>query len=370
VSAATVALRGLVVKELRQVRADPRMIPLLLVAPVLQLFIFAYAATLDVATARVLVVDEDRTPEARELVSRLSPTHSFELSASTDDARRIEDALGRGEADVALTVPRRFGRTLARGEPATVQLTVDGSDSTAASIALGAAGGLVQRINVERLPTGSVSSGLVTRVLYNPDFRSRLFMVPGVLAMVLLIVTMVATSMAIVREKELGTLEQLVVTPISRPVLLAGKLVPFALFGVVDSIVVLLATRYWFQVPFRGSLVVLALNLVPYLGSTLGLGLLVSTVSRTQQQAMMTAMFLVMTPMIYLSGFVFPVESMPKVIQPFTEIVPLRHFLVILRGVMLKGAGLEDLWPSMAKLWALGVGIFTLAVLLFQKRAR
>ncbi len=380
-SAGAIAFAGLVMKELRQVRSDPRILPLLVVAPLVQLVVLAYAANLDVATARVLVVDQDGSAEAREIAQRLPNTGSFEIWSTTDDPRRIDDALNRGDADVALTLPKGLGRTLGHGRPATVQLTVDGSDSTAASIALGAAGGLTQRLSrewslVPSLPIASEAATqrtpveLVSRVLYNPDLRSRIFMVPGVLAMVLLVVTMIATSMAIVREKELGTLEQLVVTPISRTVLLAGKLVPFLLFGLVDSVVVLLVTRYWFEVPFVGSVAFLFANLAPYLASTLGLGLLVSTVSRTQQQAMMTALFLVMMPMLYLSGFVFPVESMPAVVRPLTEIVPLRHFLVILRGVMLKGAGLTALWPSVVKLWLIGLVTFAAAVALFQKRAR
>ena len=193
-------------------------------------------------------------------------------------------------------------------------------------------------------------------------------MVPGVLAIVLLIVTLIATAMAVVKEKELGTFEMLAVTPVTRSTLLAGKLLPFAAFGLLDSVLVLLLSRYWFEVPMRGSVLLLLGVAFPWVLCTLGLGLLVSTVSRTQQQAMMTALFLVMLPLIYFSGFVFPIESMPRLVQPFTEADPLKHLMLVLRGVMLRGAGLADLWPPILKLAAIGGVTFAAAVALFRKR--
>jgi ABC-2 type transport system permease protein len=183
-----------------------------------------------------------------------------------------------------------------------------------------------------------------------------------------MLVTLIATSMAVVRERELGTLEQLVVTPVSRGALVAGKLIPFAIFGFADSLLVLAIARFWFDIPLEGSGALLVASVFPFLLSTLGLGLILSTVSRTQQQAMMTAVFFVMLPMIYLSGFVFPIESMPAAVQPLTRLVPLRHFLEIVRAVMLKGAGISDLAPQLLQMTALGFAIFGAAVLLFRKR--
>lgn len=373
-----VPLGGLVRKELRQIRADPRMIPILVVAPLLQLVIFGYAATMDVTRARVAVLDHDASPESRELANRFAASDSFQLAGHVADGAAAEALLAAGRADLALIVPARWGRDLAAGAPAEVQLLVDGTESTSASIGISGATGLLASLarevaarrlaqaDAEAQPPGGVEVRRL--VLYNPDFKSRFFMVPGILAVVLLIVTMIATSMAVVREKELGTFEQLVVTPVTRPTLLAGKLLPFAAFGLLDGALVLLVSRWWFEVPLRGSALFLMGAAVPFVLCTLGLGLLVSTVSRTQQQAMMTAVFIVILPMIYFSGMVFPIESMPAVVQPFTEAVALKHLLLVLRGVMLRGAGLAELWPAVAKLAAIGVGTFALAATLFQKR--
>ena len=363
-----IALRGLVLKELRQVRADPRMIPVLVVAPILQLLIFGYAATMDVTRARVVVVDRDGSPASRALAARLGASDSFEVAGRADTADLAERRLLEGRADLSLTVPAGYGRGLAAGGDVGVQFLVDGTESTTASVGIAGATGLLGALAAGE--GGGPAGGVEVRrlVLYNPDFRSRFFMVPGVLAIVLLIVTLVATAMAVVKEKELGTFEMLAVTPVSRLTLLAGKLLPFAAFGLLDSVIVLLISRYWFDVPVRGSVLLLLGVAFPWVLCTLGLGLLVSTISRTQQQAMMTALFLVMLPLIYFSGFVFPVESMPEAVQPLTELDPLKHLMLVLRGTMLRGAGLRELWPPIAKLAAVGAVTFGGAVALFRKR--
>lgn len=358
-----VALRGLVVKELRHIRHDPRMCVVLVVAPIVQLLIFGYAANLDVASARVVVVDQDRTEASRSFVSRFAASPSFELLGAAPDATAAEALLARGEADLALTVPAGLGQALGRGEEVALQLAADGADSVASQISIAAATGLVASVSGP-VPVVDVRS----RVLYNPEFRSRWFLVPGVLALILLVVMTIATSMAVVREKEMGTFELLAVSPVSRTTLLVGKLLPFAVFGLVDSILVLLVSRLWFGVPLRGSAVLLLAATSPFALCALGLGLLVSTVSRTQQQAMMTSVFLVMFPMIYFSGFVFPVESMPRAVAPLAELDPLRHLLLVLRGVMLRGSGLAGIAAPVGMLAALGVAVFALAVALFRKR--
>ncbi len=357
-----VALRGLVVKELRHVRHDPRMLVVLVVAPIVQLLIFGYAANLDVASARVVVVDEDRSARSRALARAFGASPSFELLGGAADAAAAEARLARGEADLALAIPRGFGTALERGEGATLQLTVDGADSVAAQISISAAAGLVAG--------GAGAPGIELRrsVLYNPEFRSRWFLVPGVLAMILLVVMTLATSMAVVREKEMGTFELLAVSPVSRATLLAGKLLPFAAIGLVDAILVLAVSRFWFGVPLRGSAVLLLAATFPFGLCALGLGLLVSTASRTQQQALMTSVFLVMFPMIYFSGFVFPVESMPPGVWVLAELDPLRHLLLVLRGVMLRGVGPGAIAAPVVKLVVLGAGVFALAVALFRKR--
>jgi ABC-2 type transport system permease protein len=368
-----IALAGLVRKELRQVRADPRMIPVLVVAPILQLFIFGYAATMDATRARVAMVDGDGSPASRALAERISASDSFDLASRVDTAEDAEAGLLAGRADLAFSVPAGHGRELAAGRSAEVQLLVDGTESTTASIGIAGAAGLLEALAAEGAAVGLDAQGRagveVRRlVLYNPDFRSRLFMVPGMLAIVLLIVTLIATAMAVVKEKELGTFEMLAVTPVSRSTLLAGKLLPFAAFGLLDSVLVLLLSRYWFEVPMRGSVLLLLGAAFPWVLCTLGLGLLVSTISRTQQQAMLTALFLVMLPLIYFSGFVFPIESMPRLVVPFTEADPLKHLMLVLRGVMLRGAGLAELWPPILKLAVIGGVTFGAAVALFRKR--
>ncbi len=360
---AGVALRGLVVKELRHIRHDPRMLVVLVVAPIVQLLIFGYAANLDVASARLVVVDEDRSAESRAVIRAFAASSSFEPAGEAPDAAAAEARLARGDADLALTLPRGFGRALGRGDDATLQLAADGADSVAAQISISAAAGLVAR-------GGDAPGPIEVRpaVLYNPEFRSRWFLVPGVLAMILLVVMTIATSMAVVREKETGTFELLAVSPVSRSTLLAGKLLPFAAIGLVDSVLVLVISRYWFGVPLRGSPVLLLAATFPFALCALGLGLLVSTGSRTQQQAMVSSVFLVMFPLIYFSGFVFPVESMPRGVWILAELDPLRHLLLVLRGVMLRGSGFEGIAVPVAKLAALGAAVFALAVALFRKR--
>ncbi len=360
---AWIALRGLAVKELRHVRHDPRMLVVLVVAPIVQLLIFGYAANLDVASARVVVVDEDRSAASRGLAHAFGASPSFELAGEASDAAAAEARLARGEADLALSVPRGFGTALRRGDGATLQLTVDGADSVAAQISISAAAGLVAG-------GAGVPAAIELRrsVLYNPEFRSRWFLVPGVLAMILLVVMTVATSMAVVREKEMGTFELLAVSPVSRATLLAGKLLPFAAIGLVDAILVLVVSRCWFGVPLRGSAALLIAAAFPFGLCALGFGLLVSTASRTQQQALMTSVFLVMFPMIYFSGFVFPVESMPPGVWVLAELDPLRHLLLVLRGVMLRGVGAAGIAAPVAKLAVLGTGVFALSVALFRKR--
>ncbi|MEK7705466.1 MAG: ABC transporter permease [Myxococcota bacterium] len=378
--AARLALRGLVRKELLQIRNDRRLLPILTLGPIIQLLIFGYAAVLDVATVRVVILDRDMTSESRTLGSTLAAASDFELVREVERDIEVERALDAGDADLAVIVPRGFGRALAGDEHAFVQLVVDGSNSVAASIGVAGAMGVIQRESLRLLTERAARLGeagantqpggleLRPRVYYNPELRSRIFMVPGVLGMILMIITMIATSMALVREKESGTLEQLIVTPISRTTLIAGKLIPFVVIGFIDSLFVIAVAHFWFGVPLEGSLLLLVGNIPSFLLCTLGLGMLVSTISSTQQQAMMTAAFFVLMPMVYLSGFIFPIESMPRLVRPLTEVVPLTHFLIVVRGVMLKGASARELAPAMVKLALLGVGIFSLSVNLFHKR--
>ena len=257
---------------------------------------------------------------------------------------------------------------MAAGRSATVQMVADGTDSNSTTVAMGYAQALIGGYSQDLARGGHAGpagrAALVTpeiRVWFNPRLESRDFMIPGIVALLLLVVTTNLSAMAIVREKELGTLEQLNVTPLARWELITGKLLPYAAIGIIDVVLVLVVAIYWFEVPMRGSISLLFGMCLIYLMSTLGLGLFVSTISRTQQQAMMTTIFFFLMPMIYLSGFIFPIENMPAWIQPFTYLIPLRYFLVIVRGIFLKGIGLEVLWPQALALFGWGATVLALA---------
>jgi ABC-2 type transport system permease protein len=370
-------IRHLIRKEFIQLRRDPRMLRLVIIAPVIQLIIFGYAVTTDIKHIPTAVIDADRSRESRELVARFSNTGYFEVVTLLERPQDLVALMDSGRVQAGVHIPRGFTRSLARGESAPLQVIVDGTDSTTAGMVLGYASGVLKRYSEEvlserlqRLSTQWIRLSIIeerTRVWFNPELRSVNYMVPGVLCTILLVVTMVLTSMAIVREREIGTLEQIIVTPVRATELVAGKTIPFVLIGFVDIVLILLVAMLWFHVPLRGSLLLLFALALVFLLTTLGLGLFISTVSHTQQQAMMTAFF-IMLPSILLSGFMFPIENMPRVIQWVTYLVPLRYFLNIVRGIFLKGVGIEVLWGDALMLLVLGLTLFAMASLRFTKR--
>lgn len=359
-------LLNILVKELLQLRRDPRILPILFIAPVVQLTILGYAATTDVRRVELAVCDLDRTATSRDLVRRFTDSSYFRLVASVDDQRALDRWLDSGRARIAFTIPAGFTAAREAGRSTAVQLVADGSDAMAGTLGLSYAQGVLEEL--ARADGLSLPIELRPKVLYNPDLVSRNFMVPAVLAMILMIMTMMLSSMALVRETELGTMEQLLVTPLSPGSIILGKLVPYALVGIVEILTALPVVLLWFEVPLRGSFAVLALLTAPFMLCTLGLGLLVSTLSRTQQQAMMISTFVFMLPQIYLSGFVFPIQNMPKAFQVVTYAVPLRYYVQVLRGVFLKGVGLEVLWPQGLAMLGLGLAILTLARIRFRRR--
>jgi ABC-2 type transport system permease protein len=363
----------LVRKEFLELRRDPRLFGIVILAPIIQLTMLGYAASTDVRNVPMLVVDEDRSAASRELVERFEASDSFVVVDARPSLGEIVAPLDRGDVWMVLTIPAAYGEQVRSGRTSTVQLVADGTDANSTTVALGYAQALLTAYGRElaaRQGLGSAAPrvGLDVRVWYNPSLESRDFMIPGILALLLLVVTTNLSSMAIVREKELGTLEQLNVTPLARWQLIVGKLVPYALIGMIDVLLVVTVSVWWFEIPLRGSPVLLIGMCLVYLLSTLGLGLFVSTVSRTQQQAMMTSSFFFLVPMVFLSGFVFPIENMPDAVQAFTYLIPLRYFLVILRGIFLKGVGLEVLWPDAVALLAWGLVVLTLATLRSAKR--
>ncbi len=365
----------LIRKELIELLQDPRLFGVVIVAPVLQLTVLGYAATTDVRDIPVVIVDADRSAQSRELIHRFEASSNFKIVGLESSTNELDRWLDRGQAWMAVSIPPDYGQTIAKGQAATVQVVADGTDSNSTIVALSYTLNLITGYSQELMAatgsTGAIAASLVSpaiRIWFNPRLESRDFMIPGIVALLLLVITTNLSAMAIVREKEIGTLEQLSVTPLARWELITGKLLPYAFIGMLDVVLVLVVAIFWFEVPMRGSLLLLFGMSGVYLLSTLGLGLFVSTISQTQQQAMMTATFFFLIPMIYLSGFIFPIENMPAWIQPITFLIPLRYFLVILRGIFLKGVGLETFWPQALALFVWGAVMLTLATLRSSKR--
>lgn len=363
----------LVKKEFIQIRRDRRLLPILLIMPVLQLIILGYAVSSDIKHLATAVCDLDRSPSSRAFVDRFATSGYFDIRYRPEAEGQIKDLMDAGRVRVGIVIPPRFAARLARQETATVQLLLDGSDSNTANVAQGYVTQIVNaeaaRIALERLgPKGVLPSTVdpTVRVWFNPDLKSVNFMVPGVIALILTIVTMTMTATAIVKEKERGTIEQLIVSPLHPYQLMLGKAIPFVIIGYADILIVVLAGLFWFRVPMAGSFALLLILSGLFIMTTLGLGLLISTVSQTQQQAMMLGFF-ANPPFMLLSGFIFPIASMPEPVQYLSYLIPLRYFLVIIRGIFLKGVGLEVLWPQALVLLLFGAGVLTLSALRFRK---
>jgi ABC-2 type transport system permease protein len=367
-----------IVKEFLQIRRDVRMIPVIFVAPVVQITLFGFAVNTDVTNVPTVLVDLDRTAASRDLVSQFVESGYFDLVGTEERAAGVDRWLATGEAQLGLVVARGFGAALASGREARLQAIVDGSDAASANVALGYTGALARgygaRIQVSRLRAAAAGGAPrpprppEPRVFYNPDLRSRWFYVPAVLAMILMVMTLLLSAMGVVREKEIGTMEQLIVTPIRPWQLLVGKLTPFAIIGFAQTFLVTAVAVFGFGVPLRGSFALLLGLTMLFLLSTLGLGLFISTLVHNQQQSMMAAAFGVMVPMIMLSGLIFPIENMPPAIQTVTFAIPLRYYAEIIRGIFLRGSGIDILWPQAMALAAMGALILTVASLRFRKR--
>lgn len=379
-------IREIVRKEFRQVLRDPRMRTVLIVPPLAQSIIFGFAVNMDVEHARIAWIDSDRTVQSRELQANFAGSHSFEITHFVDTDVEAGELLDRGEVMAVVRVLPNFGRDVLRGETATVQLLVDGSNSNTASIvreyARRAVGLYSAQVQVQQRNQMALartqgrgapismqlpSIQIRTRVWFNENLVSRNYFVPGVVVNIIALVTLMLTALAIVREKEIGTMEQLIVTPIQSLELMLGKTIPFALVGLVQMVALTVLARVLFHVPFRGSGWVLLASTIFFLLTTLGAGLYISTVSQTQQQAMM-ATFFFFFPALLLSGFAFPITSMPVLVQWITYLNPVRYFMEIVRGVFLKGLGFPDLWPQMLAMAVLGVSVIIISAKRFHKR--
>lgn len=369
-------IKHMLVKEFIQIFRDPKMRGIIFVMPIVQLLVFGYAVTTDVKHIATAIYDLDNSVASRELVASFVKSGYFDVVEHVDDESRARNLLDRGKVRAVLRMNKGFQDDLRAGRTAQLQVIVDGTDSNTAGIVLDysakIAGRLSERVLRARLsrlagPAGELGRvEIQTRAWFNENLESRHFYVPGVIASLLMLVTLMLTSMAVVREKEIGTMEQIMVTPITPLEFILGKTAPFALIGFIDMILITVIGVFWFEIPIRGSLALLFAAATLYLMTTLGLGLFISTVSETQQQAMMSTFFFYL-PAILLSGFMFPIANMPEVIQWLTYLNPLRYFLVIIRGIFLKGVGVEILWPQMVALAVMGVITVWLASKRFRK---
>lgn len=368
---------NIIIKEFLQLKRDPRLLGIVFLAPVIQLIFLGYAANMDVNTVHTAVFDMDRTVASRNFIERFKSTGYFEIDSYVNNYKQITDEINKSKILWALVIPKGFEKDIQRNRPVEVQAIFDGSDGNKASIAFGYVQGITTSYSKKILldysnklgikpSTGSLVPEI--RVWYNPDLKTRNFMVPSIMGLILMVITTILMSMAIVKERELGTLEQLIVTPITPTQLIIGKLVPFVILGFIDILLVQGVMIFWFKIGVRGSFVFLFLASFLFVLSTLGIGLFISTISKTQQQAMMIAQFAVMMPMIYLSGFVFPIADMPKIVQYITYLIPLRYYITILRGVVLKGASFVDLLPQTVMLFLMGVLILFASAFRFRKR--
>jgi ABC-2 type transport system permease protein len=372
-------IKSLLRKEISQALRDKRMRMIIFISPLLQLFLLGYAANTDVREIRTVVCDRSNTSISRGLTDAFQASGYFQIVKRARDPREAEPLVDRGEAQVILVIPEGFSRDLHRGHPAELQMIVEGTDSIVASNAV-SYGRMIIAAHLQRLakPPPSLTMTTIasrgspqvtpkTRVWFNPDLKSRNFFVPGVIALLLTLVSLILTSFSIVREWEGGTMEQLIVTPLRPTELIVGKTLPFFLVGMVDLTLIFLVGTLWFRIPFRGSVLLLTLAAVLYLINALSIGIFISTISRTQQQALMTV-FLYFNPSMLFSGFIFPIYNIPLVMRWIAYINPLTYFLVIVRGVFLKGLGITILWPQLLFLAIVGPILLGISVKQFQKK--
>ncbi len=369
-------IREIVRKEFLQIRQDKRMLGVSIAAPILQVLLLGYAATTDIKNSTMVVCDMDHTAESRTFLRGFSNSGYFVDRYRVDTPEDVDLYVERAKANIGIVLPRGFGRDLLARRSAPVQVILDGADANTANILLGYSTQIIASFSQSVLAQYSTlrQSARVPGVLpeprlwFNPDLKSSNYMVPGVVALVLMIITMTLTSLGVVKEKEIGTLEQLMVTPIRPHELILGKLIPFIAIGYLDVCIVLALAHFWFEVPLIGSLPLLFGLSGLFILTTLGLGLFVSTIAKSQQQAMLIAQFFFFMPFMFLSGFVVPIANMPAIIQYFSYLIPLRYFLEIVRGIFLKGSTMAVLWPQTVVLAMFGVVILTLSVVRFRKK--
>jgi len=371
-----IRIKAVIWKELIQIRRDKPSMVIALAMPLIMMLIFGYAVNTDVEHIKTLVFDQDMSAASRRLVKSFEVTGIFDIAGTVWSQDEIRKSIDSGRAKAGLIIPPGYSRDLVRGENTSVQILIDGSDPLVASKALSTARMLTQikaiSIQKERLGRKGISWGtepltLSSRVWYNPDMESIKFNIPGLVGIILQNITIMLTAFALVRERERGTLEQLIITPIKPAELIIGKLIPYICIGIFDVLLVISLAVFLFGVPIKGSFTLLMLLSLVFLWTALGLGLFISTVTKNQLQAMQVSFALIL-PSVLLSGFMFPRESMPKIIYLIGNVVPITYFLRILRGIILKGIGLEFLWTEVMWLTIMSAGIFLLSLKRFRKK--
>jgi len=368
-------IRAILTKEFKQIFRDPRMKTIIFITPLLQILLFGYAANKDINYVPTAVFDRDNTTESREFLRRFTNSKYFVPEHYINSEKEQTDLLDRGVTSVVIHIDRGFGRDLNAGKDASVQLTFDGTDSNTAMVVMGYAGSVIgeyqkELARKEAQATGKIknipSVDLRDRAWFNGNLISRNYYLPGVIATIVTMMSLLLSAMAIVKEKEIGTMEQLTVSPIMPIELIIGKLLPFGVIALIQITLITLLGVLWFHIPLRGNILFLLLSTCIYLFTTLGIGLFISTISSTQQEAMMSV-FLFYMPTVLLSGFAYPVENMPQVIQWFTVFNPLRYFMVVIRSIFLKGVGIEILWTQLTPLFFMGIVVIGFSALKFRK---
>jgi len=370
-------LKAVARKEFLHVLRDPRALAIAILLPMIMLMIFGYALTLDLDRVPLAVFDQSRTPQSRELVGRFEGSHYFSVVARPESNSEVEAAIDQGRVMMALVIPVDFGRRVAAGRTVQVQMLADGSDANTTTLALGYAETIVRTYSqvllvekVRRLTGGPLvlPLDLRPRAWFNADMESKVFIVPGLIAVIMMLIAALLTSLTVAREWETGTMEQLISTPVRSNELILGKLAPYFAIGMVDMLLSVLAGRFLFDVPIRGSLVLLFSVSAVYLVGALSLGILISTLARTQLLASQAAFVATFLPAFLLSGFMFDIGNMPKVLQGVTYLIPARYFVTILRGLYLKGTGVAQLWPECLLMVGFGALMLLLAIRSFKKR--
>ncbi|PIQ90776.1 MAG: ABC transporter permease [Candidatus Omnitrophica bacterium CG11_big_fil_rev_8_21_14_0_20_41_12] len=368
--------KAILVKEFKQIFRDPRMRMIIFISPLIQIILFGYSANKDITYVPTAIYDRDNTSESRDLLRRFTYSKYFvpEKYIFTDQDQDF--VLNKGLVNTVIRIDRGFARNLNADKDASIQLAFDGTDSNTAMIVMGYANTIINNYQQEVLKNKAAAAGFLNstpsvelqdRAWFNGNLISRNYYLPGVIATIITMMSLLLTAMAIVKEKEIGTMEQLTVSPLRPLELIIGKLLPFAIIALVQICLITLLGVAWFHIPLRGNILFLLFATCIYLFTTLGIGLFISTISSTQQEANM-AVFLFYLPTVLLSGFAYPIANMPQVIQWFTVFNPMRYFMVIIRSIFLKGVGLEVLWPQLIPLFIIGLAVISLSALRFRKK--